>query len=142
MRQVKLIIANTQTDTVYFNYGDDYSDVTRIFVEDHSPWEEVEDKDFYELVHFVNEYNRYRKSVRRNDFAFLIVKDQQISAQQAITEIRAKRAEELEKQKEKQRKNKEAAEKAKRERELKKLAKTEAQKRQLLERLKQELGEQ
>lgn len=127
---------------MFFNYGDDYSDVTRIFVEDHSPWEEVEDEDFYDLVDFVNEYNRYKKGERRNSFAFLVEKDQEISAQQAITEIRAKRAEELEKQKEKQRKNKEAAEKAKRERELKKLAKTEAQKRQLLERLKQELGEQ
>ena len=49
MKQVKLIIANTETDTVYFNYGDDYSDITRVFVEDHSPWEEVDDDGAYEL---------------------------------------------------------------------------------------------
>ena len=141
MKQVKLIIANTQTDTVYFNYGDDYSDVTRIFVEDHSPWEEVENSDYYDLLDFVNEYNRFKNKSQRCDFAFLIVKDQQISAQQAIAEIRKKRNEQLKKEKEEALKRKEAAEKAKHEREMEKLAKTKEQKLKLLEQLKQELGE-
>ena len=57
MKQVKLIIANTETNTVYFNYGDDYSDITRVLVEDHSPWEEVEDDDLYELEEFVSNFN-------------------------------------------------------------------------------------
>lgn len=141
MKQVKLIIANTQSDTVFFNHGDDYSDVTRIFVEDHSQWEEVEDDDFYDLIDFVNDYNRYKKGERRDSFAFLVEKDQRISAAAAIAEIRIKREKAIKKQKEEELKRKEAAEKAKRERELKKIAKTEAQKRQLLEQLKQELGE-
>lgn len=138
MKQVKLIIANTQTDTVYFNYGDDYSDVTRIFVEDHSPWEEVEDEYFYDLVNFVNEYNRCKKGERRNSFAFLVEKDQKISAQQVITEIRIKREEAIKKQKEEERKRKEAAEKAKRERELK-ISVDNTQEKWYIDRMKEEI---
>ena len=139
MYQVKLIIANTQTDTVYFNHGDDYSDIVRIFVEDHSPWEEVDD--LYELQSFVKEYNRDNKK-RRMDFAFLIINDQQISAQEAIATILAKKERLLKKEQNEARIRKEAMEKAAQERTIKKMEKTKAQKRKLLEQLKQEFGEQ
>jgi len=135
--QVKLIIANTQTDTVYFNYGDDYSDITRIMIEDHSLWEEVED--IYELQDFVEDYNRNNK--KTGSFAFLIIKDEQITAQSAIESIRKKRKDIIEKAEAKEEKRKELAEKKKEEARLKKLAKTQEQKRLLFEQLKKELNE-
>ncbi len=137
MAQVKLIIATTNTDTVYFNYGDDYTDITRIFVEDHSPWEEVDD--VYELQNFVSDYNLNNK--KNGSFAFLVIKEQQMSAQTAIKQIVEKRKAEHKKYQEEEKKRKELAEKKKEEAKLKKLAKTKEQKRKLLEQLKAELGE-
>jgi hypothetical protein len=137
MPQVKLIIADRFYDTVYFNYGDDYSDITRILVEDHSPWEEVSDDDIYDLQTFVSDFNNLKKS--SGQFAFLINKDKQISAQSAIKKIVKKREDELKKQKEAERLRKEKAEKAKQERQMKKLAKTKADKLKLFEALKKEL---
>lgn len=139
MQQVKLIIAKTQYDTIFFNYGDDYSDITRVLVEDHSPWEEVSDFDIHTLNDFVREYNYNCKSTK--SFAFLVIKDQQISAQSAIKTIVDKQNAAIEKAKKEEQKRKEAAEKKKAEAKLKKLAKTNEQKRVLFEQLKKELGE-
>lgn len=136
--QVKLIIANTNTDTIYFNYGDDCNDITRVFVEDHSPWEEVDIDEYYILKEFVKDFNA-KKS--RKQFALLINKDEQISAQSAIDTIIKKREKQRKEYEEAERKRKEEAERKKKEKELKKLAKTQEQKRLLLEQLKQELGE-
>jgi hypothetical protein len=139
MKQVKLIIANTETDTVYFNYGDDYSDITRVLVEDHSPWEEVEDDDLYQLEDFVRNFNLPKN--KNKSFAFLVVKQEQITAQSAIDFIVKKRQDERNKCLEAERKRKEEAERKKKENEMKKLAKTKEQKILLLEQLKKELGE-
>lgn len=138
MKTVKLIIATTKKDTVYFNYGDDYSDLTRIFVEDHSHWEEVEDDDFYLLGDFVKDFNN---SKRKGEFAFLVEKEPKISAKSAIKSIIEKREAERKKFEEAERKRREEYENKKKEKELKKLAKTQEQKRLLLEQLKKELGE-
>lgn len=137
--RVKLIIANTDTDTIFFNYGDDYSDVTRIFVEDHSPWEEIDNNEYYLLCDFVTDFNSKKN---RKQFAFLVNKDEQISAQSAIDTIIKKRKKQQEEYEKAERKRKEEAERKKKEKELNKLAKTKEQKRLLLEQLKQELGEQ
>jgi hypothetical protein len=134
--KVKLIIANTQSETVYFNYGDDCSDVTRVLVEDHSPWEEVDD--LHELELFVRDFNNIKN---KPNFAFLIVCDEQISAQSAIKVIRKKREDYIRKQKEAEEKRKELIEKKKQEAKLKKLAKTKEEKRKLFEKLKQEFAE-
>jgi hypothetical protein len=139
MKQVKLIIANTETNTVYFNYGDDYSDITRVLVEDHSPWEEVEDDDLYQLEEFVRNFNLPKN--KKKSFAFLVVKQEQITAQSAIDFIVKKREDERNKYLEVERKRKEEAERKKEVREMKKLAKTKEQKILLLEQLKKELGE-
>ena len=139
MKQEKLIIANTETDTVYFNYGDDYSDITRVFVEDHSPWEEVDDDGAYELEEFVRNFNLPDK--KRKSFAFLVVKQEQITAQSAIDFIVKKREDDIKKSREEERKRKEEAERKKQEKEMKKVAKTKEQKILLLEQLKKELGE-
>jgi hypothetical protein len=140
MKQVKLIIAAAHSDTVYFNYGDDYSDITRILVEDHSPWEEVEDDQIFELQNFVSDFN-VSKERKAGKFAFLIVREDQISPQSAIKSIVEKREKELKESREKERKRKEEAERKKQEKEMKKLAKTKEQKILLLEQLKKELGE-
>ena len=139
MKQVRLIIANTQIDTVYFNYGDDCDDITRVFVEDHSPWEEVNDDDIYTLHDFVRDYNMNNKG--KKSFAFLIIKEEQISPQSAIKFIVDKQNAAIEKQKKEEEARRKAAEKKKQEAKLKRLAKTEADKRKLFEQLKQELGE-
>ena len=49
---VKLIIATTNNSQIFFNYGDDYADITRILVEDHTPWEEVDAHDIEKLYIF------------------------------------------------------------------------------------------
>jgi hypothetical protein len=138
MRQVKLIIATTFTDTVWFNYGDDYSDITRVMVEDHSPWEEVDEMGFSELEQFVRDFNNNGR--KTNDgFAFLIQKEKQISAQSAIKQIVEKREAALKKAKEEARKRKELEDKKKADAKLKRLAKTKEQKLKLFEQLKEEL---
>jgi hypothetical protein len=137
MRQVKLIIATTFTDTVWFNYGDDYSDITRVMVEDHSPWEEVDEMGFSELEQFVRDFNN--NSWKNKAFAFLIQKEKQICAESAIKQIVEKREAVLKKAKEEERKRKELAEKKKAESKLKRLAKTKEQKLKLFEQLKEEL---
>jgi hypothetical protein len=139
MKQIKLIIATSTNNTIYFNEGEDYSDITRIMVEDHSPWEEIDDDEYYSLIDFVKDFNSSKK--RYNSFAFLIEKDKQISAQEAIKFVVDKRSKELEKIREQQRVEEERREQRKRERDLKKLAKTKEQKLQLLEQLKKEFGE-
>ena len=93
MKQVKLIIASTFKDTVYFNYGDDYSDITRVLVEDHSPWEEVDNDEFYTLEEFVRNYNNKRGNT---SFAFIVEKAKQISSQSAIEQILKKKKEQAE----------------------------------------------
>jgi len=135
--KVKLIIARTKTETVYFNYGDDYSDVNRVLVEDHSPFEEV-DYD-HDLLCFINDFNNDKNNKKEGRFAFLINMEDQVSPQSAIEHIVEKRKDELEKERERERKAAEEREKKKRERELKKLAKTKAEKLALLEQLKKEL---
>jgi hypothetical protein len=137
---VKLIIAKTKIQAVYFNYGDDSTDITRILVEDHSPWEEVDVSELQDLEQFVHDFNCYSEN-HRDGFAFLIVKEEQISAQRAIEHIKKKREKHLKKQIEAERKRKELAEKQRQERRLKKLAKTKEQKLKLLAQLKEELGE-
>ena len=137
--QVKLIIANTQSETVYFNYGDDYSDITRIIVEDHSPWEEIDKDELYTLEDFVMHYNRNNN--KTNSFAFILKKEQQITAQSAIQCILKKKEEAIQKAKAEEKARKEAAEKKKAEAHLKKLAKTQEQKRLLFEQLKKELNQ-
>lgn len=139
MKQVKLIIATSDTETVYINYGDDYSDITRIMVEDHSPWEEVDDKGYRSLVDFVKDFNSTKKT--NCSFAFLIEKEKQISAQEAIDFIVDKRDRELKAIRERQKRKLEEREYQRQQRELKKLAKTKEQKQKLLEQLKKELGE-
>lgn len=137
MKQVKLIIATAFADTIWFNYGDDYLDITRIMVEDHSPWEEVDETQFGDLEEFVRDFNRNLKA--NNGFAFLIEKEKQISAQSAIKQIVEKREAALKKAKEAERKRKELEEKKKAEAKLKRLAKTKEQKLKLFEQLKEEL---
>lgn len=139
MKQVKLIIATSDTEAVYFNYGDDYSDITRIIVEDHSPWEEVDENGYCSLVDFVKDFNSTKK--RNGSFAFLIEKEKQISAQEAIDFIVDKRDRELKAIRERQKREQEEREYQRQQRELKKLAKTKEQKQKLLEQLKKELGE-
>ena len=138
MKQVKLIIASTFKDTVYFNYGDDYSDITRVLVEDHSPWEEVDNDEFYTLEEFVRNYNNKRGNT---SFAFLIEKPKQISAQSAIEQILKKKKEQAERDRKEMERIEKERERKKQEREMKKLAKTKEDKRKLLEKLKEELGE-
>lgn len=140
MKTVKLIIAKTENRTVYFNHGDDYSDIARVLVEDHSPWEEVDDDDLYLLQEFVKEFN-WNSRKRKGEFAFLVEKEPKISAQSAIKSIIEKREAERKKFEEAERKRREEYENKKKEKELKKLAKTQEQKRLLLEQLKKELGE-
>jgi hypothetical protein len=140
MKQVKLIIASTFKDAVYFNYGDDYSDITRVLVEDHSPWEEVDDMKFNALEEFVRNYN-YNKKNKNKSFAFIIEKPKQIPAQQAIDEILRIRNERLEMDRIAREKAEKERERKRRELEMKKLAKSKEDKRKLLEQLKKELGE-
>lgn len=140
MKTVKLIIAKTENQTVYFNHGDDYSDITRVLVEDHSPWEEMDDDDLYLLQDFVKEFN-FNSRKRKGEFAFLVEKESKISAQSAIKSIVEKRETERKRYEEEERKRKEEYERKKIEKEMKKEAKTKEQKRLLLEKLKKELGE-
>ena len=135
--KLKLIIARTETNTIFFNYGDDYSDVTRILVEDHSQFEEIEDRDA--MFEFVRDFNRDAINKNRGLFAFIIDTDDQISPQSSIDSILEKRRIEMEKSKERERKAAEVRENKKREREIKKLAKTKEAKLALLEQLKKEL---
>jgi hypothetical protein len=78
---------------------------------------------------------------KKKSFAFLVVKQEQITAQSAIDFIVKKREDERNKYLEVERKRKEEAERKKEVREMKKLAKTKEQKILLLEQLKKELGE-
>lgn len=138
--KVKLIIANTFVDTVCFNYGDDYSDITRVIVEDHSPFEEIEGYELDSLKAFVCSYNLDKAN--KGKFAFVIEKGDEISAKSAIAEIKEKtekmQAERIKKGAEARKKKEEkaAADKAAKE------YRTLEQKRKQLEKLKKELGEQ
>jgi hypothetical protein len=77
-------------------------------VEDHSPWEEVEDDDLYELEEFVSNFNLPKN--KNKSFAFLVVKQEQITAQSAIDFIVKKRQDERIKCLEAERKRKEGNE--------------------------------
>lgn len=136
---VKLIIANT-SKRLYVDLNGDYADITRIFVEDHSPWECVTTQEKYDLLDFVRDYNN-SKLTKNGSFAFLICKEEQMSAQQAIEVIKQKREKRMAEEKEQERKYRAALEKAKKENAMKKLAKTKEQKRKLLAQLKEEFGE-
>lgn len=139
MKQVKLIIANTQSNTIFFNYGDDYNDITRILIEDHSPWEEVDNDEVNDILDFVNQFNIDKN--RGKSFAFLIIKDDQMSAKSAIKIIHKKREKEKARLEEENRKRYTEAQKRKEDIAAKKLAKTREQKLKLIEQLKKELGE-
>jgi hypothetical protein len=137
--KVKLIIASTFIDSIPFNYCDEYQEITRVIVDDHSPWEEIDTEDFYVLKNFVEEYNRNKKN--KGSFAFIIQPLRQIPAQQAIDEIVRIRNERLEMARIEREKSEKERERKRQEREMKKLAKTKEEKRKLLEKLKEELGE-
>lgn len=136
---IKLIIANTAT-RLHVDFNGDYDDITRIFVEDHSPWEYVTTAEKYDLFEFVRDYNN-SKLTKNGSFAFLICKEEQMSAQQAIEVIKQKREKLIAEEKERERKYRAAVEKAKKEKALKRLAKTKEEKRKLLAQLKEEFGE-
>lgn len=94
--RVKLLIANTSgsgADRFKSYYDEDGGDLNRIFVEDHSPWEEIEDGTLVDLEIFVEDFNRTEK----NKFAFLIIEREQISAQSAIQSIIDKKRKQQEK---------------------------------------------
>lgn len=139
--KVKLIVARTMNDTVFFNYGDDYSDITRVLVEDHSPFEEVDHQGLEDLKKFVEQYNLWARKDRNDHFMFLIESAHEISAQATIKAIRDKRGAEAKEYAAKQAKAKEIREKAAAAKKAEKELKTLAQKKKQLEKLKQELGE-
>jgi hypothetical protein len=138
--KVKLLIGNAGTDRVFFNYGDDYSDVARVFVEDRSDWEEIDPTELPPLNRFVQEFNCEKERKTDGKFAFLLEFDQQISVKSAIAVI-------VEKQRKAHADYLAQMEKLRQERERKALeakqkknAKTLEEKRALLEQLKKELG--
>ena len=82
--KIKLIKVKTLTETVTWNYGDDYSDVRRHLVEDYSDFEEVDIPKFSEIEGWVGNYNL---NTKKNGEYIIIVIDEIITVKSVIDDI-------------------------------------------------------
>lgn len=120
--EIKLVKVKTFTETVTWNYGDDYSDVTRHIVTDHSGFEEVDQYNLNRIQSWVEEYNRKSKGEY-----FIIVDNKTISVEFVLNDIIKQENERIKQYEEQKRKDEERRELEKQNRAAKKLEKLKKQ---------------
>lgn len=91
--KAKLIKVHVGTHTVFFNYGDDQTDVNRHIVSETSPWEEVDDNKFMQLQAFVNQQNVYCTTHLESYYYVLVTDDQPFTCSKAIEQMEREAAE-------------------------------------------------
>lgn len=133
--KVKLILVKTFSETVSWNYGDDYSDVTRHVVRLDSEFEEINDVELIQIQSYIEKFNTDKENRKAGQY-LILVNDQHISVRQTINEILEKANQE---QKERELKEKEKLEKKKLSDQERALKKKEALEKKL-EKLKKELS--
>lgn len=84
--KIKLVKVKTATETVFFNYGDDYNDVCRHLVESYSDFEEVDLFQFDKIKNWVQQYNIDSKKRGGNEY-ILIATDEIITVKSVIADI-------------------------------------------------------
>jgi hypothetical protein len=141
--KVKLIIADVVTTATYNpDDYDDYSEVSKIFADEYSQWEEV---DVYtqlgDLRGFVCDFNTQARQTKSHKFAFIVEESTQIPIKSALAEMVEKRRKELEAAKAAREEYEKREADKKKAKAMKKAAKTEAERKKLLEELKKEFGE-
>lgn len=120
--KIKLVKVKTLSETIAFNYGDDYSDVTRHIVENYSDFEEVTIFDLDKIREWVRQYNLQGKGEY-----ILLVENEIITVKSVLDDIIRVENERMEKRKEQDRKDQERREQEKQNRAAKKLEKLKKQ---------------
>jgi hypothetical protein len=131
--RIKLLHIKTNSNTISWNYGDDYADIIRHVVTDFSDFEECENLPYVEK--FVEEFNR--DHIRKGEYYLIAMEHSPISVKDAIQSI-------IDKERERERKRLIEEEKRRKRNEENAALKTEKRKQRLekqLEKVRKELGE-
>jgi general stress protein CsbA len=91
--KIKLLKVKTNVSTITYNYGDDYSDITKHIVTNTTDFEEVTDNEYYKILTFVQQFNASVEAKRNQEY-FLIALDTVISVKDTISNILQKEKEE------------------------------------------------